>query len=112
MGFNDRSAKYVRAVAYPYILILSVMDRPDVQRLLIAYIVDLIRVLIELFNLTIRFELALTTTWTEVQEAVKIYEKSSACQRIHEQIRLKTTREDQRMTSDDISRMVRELLRE
>ena len=88
------------------------MGRPDVQRLLIAYIVDLIRVLIELFNLTIRFELALTTTWTEIQAAFEIYEKSSACQRIHERIRSKTTRDDQRMVADDISRMVRELLRE
>ena len=88
------------------------MGSPEVQRLLTAYIVDLIKVLIELFNITIRLELALTTTWTEVQAAFEIYEKSSSCQRIHERIRSKTTRDDPMLIADDISRMVRELLRE
>ena len=48
--------------AHPYIPILSVMGSPKVQQLLTTYIVDLIRVLIELFNTTIRLELALTMT--------------------------------------------------
>ena len=109
---NDCSAKCVRTVAHPYILILSVMGSPEVQRLLIAYIVDLIKVLIELFNITIRPELALTATWTELQAAFELYEKSTSCQRIHERIRSETTRGEQMLVADDISSNIRALLRE
>src|SRR6266702_7612659 len=64
MAFNDCSGERVRAVAHPYILTLLVMGRPSVQRLLIAYTVDLISVLRELFNITLKPELALTVTIT------------------------------------------------
>ena len=88
------------------------MGRPEVKRLLIAYVVDLIKVLIELFNITIRPELALTATWTELQAAFEVYEKSSSCQRIHERIRSETWRGEQLLVADDINRKVLELLRE
>ena len=75
--------------------------------MLIAYIVDLIKVLIELFNITIRAKLALTTTWRELQEAFEAYEKSSSCQSIHENIRSKKPM----LTAVEIRREIRQLLK-
>ncbi|KAI9463259.1 hypothetical protein BJY52DRAFT_74397 [Lactarius psammicola] len=83
---------------------------PSVQRLLIAYTVDLISVLRELFDITLRPELALTTTWTELQEAFETYERSFSRQRIHNSISSETPRGEQMLTADGISRKVRELL--
>ncbi|KAI9432389.1 hypothetical protein H4582DRAFT_2131814 [Lactarius indigo] len=82
---------------------------PSVQRLLIAYTVDLVGVLRELFDITLRPDLALTTTWKELQVAFESYERSYSRQRIHNSIYSNTTH-GQQMTVDDISRMVRELL--
>ncbi|KAH9052348.1 hypothetical protein EDB87DRAFT_1658624 [Lactarius vividus] len=82
---------------------------PSVQRLLIAYTVDLVGVLRELFDITLRPDLALTTTWKELQVAFESYERSYSRQRIHNSIYSNTT-EGQQMTVDDISRMVSELL--
>jgi len=78
----------------------------EAQRLLIAYIVDLIKVLIELFNLTIRVDLALTTNWRELEEAFGAYEKSSSRQSIHESIRSKKLM----LTTGEIRREIRRLL--
>jgi len=61
----------------------------EARRLLITYIVDLVNVLIELFNLTLRVDLILTTTWTELREAFEAYQGSSSCQSIHDSIRSK-----------------------
>ncbi len=110
MAFNDSFGKHVRAVAHPHILISLVMVRPAVQRLLIAYTVDLISVLRELFDITLRPELALTTTWTELKEAFETYERSFSRQRIHNNISSKTPRGEQMLTADDISKKVRDLL--
>ena len=63
------------------------MNSSEAQRLLIAYIVDLIKVLTELFKITISVKLALTTTWDSLQEAFEAYEKSTSRQKIHERIR-------------------------
>ncbi|KAH9022715.1 hypothetical protein EDB84DRAFT_1678396 [Lactarius hengduanensis] len=82
---------------------------PSVQRLLIAYIVDLVGVLRELFDITLRPDLALTTTWKELQAAFESYERSNSRQRIHNSIYSNTMR-GQQMTVDDISRMISELL--
>lgn len=61
--------------------------RPEVQRLLIAYTVDLVNVLKELFYFTLKPSLALTATWEEVREAFEAYERSSSRQRAHNVIR-------------------------
>ncbi|KAH9022713.1 hypothetical protein EDB84DRAFT_490480 [Lactarius hengduanensis] len=79
---------------------------PPVQRLLIAYIVDLVGVLREL---TLRPDLTLTTTWKELQVAFEAYERSYSRQRIHNSIYSNINR-GQYITVDDISRMVSELL--
>ncbi|KAH9058916.1 hypothetical protein EDB83DRAFT_1011096 [Lactarius deliciosus] len=82
---------------------------PSVQRLLIAYTVDLVGVLRELFDITLRPELALTTTWKELQVAFESYERSYSRQRIHNGIYSNTAR-GQQMTVEDISKMVNDLL--
>ena len=92
--------------------ILLVMSRASVHRLLIAYTVDLIRVLRELFDLTLRPELALATTWTELREAFEAYERSYSRQRVHTNICSRTTQDELTLTPESISRKVRELLRD
>ncbi|KAH9012450.1 hypothetical protein EDB84DRAFT_1680696 [Lactarius hengduanensis] len=81
-----------------------------VQRLLIAYTVDLVGVLRELFYITLRPDLALTTTWEALQAAFETYEQSFSRQSIHKNIYSNTTRDEQTLSVDDISRIVRDLL--
>ena len=88
------------------------MSRPSVQRLLIAYTVDLIYVLKELLNVVLRPELAHTITWTELQEALVAYEQTDCRQRAHNNIRSKIPLSGPVLSTEGISRMVRELLRE
>ena len=90
----------------PILLILLAMDRSEVQRLLIAYIVDLVKVLTELFDITIRVESALTTNMVDLHEAFETYEKSDSRRSIHESIR-----SNKPMKSvGEISREIRQLL--
>ena len=88
------------------------MSRPSVQRLLIAYTVDLICILKELLNVVLRPELAHTITWTELQEALVAYEQTDRRQRVHNSIRSKVPLTGPVLTKDGISRMVREMLQE
>ena len=88
------------------------MPRPEVQHLLIAYTVDLIAVLRELFYLTLRPDLALTTTWRELSEAFETYERSSSRQRIHKIICSKAPQGGQILTADGIDEKVRVLVKE
>ena len=111
MAFNDCSRERVRAFVHPSILILMVMDRPSVQRIVIAYAVDLIRVLRELFDITLRPDLALTIGWAELQAALEAYERSHSRQRVHRKICSKTG-QDETLSAEEISQKVRELLRD
>jgi hypothetical protein len=111
MAINDCSRQRVRSLLFVHPLHHSdLMGRAAVQRLLIAYTVDLIRVLKELFDITLRPELALTTTWTELRAAFEVYERSHARQRIHK--RICATASQGTLTAEDICNKVRELLRE
>jgi hypothetical protein len=74
--------------------------------------VDLIRVLIELFDITPRPELALTTTWTELRGAFEAYEQSQARRGIHKRMCAKTLQGKNALTAEDIGNKVRELLQE
>jgi len=88
------------------------MSRPDVQRLLIAYTVDLIRVLIELFDFTLQPKLALTTSWKELQEAFETYERSNNRPIIHDSIRSAFQQGKYVLSPAEIRDKVRELLKE
>ncbi|KAH9076960.1 hypothetical protein EDB83DRAFT_2671671 [Lactarius deliciosus] len=85
---------------------------PSVQRVLIVYTVDLVSVLVELFGITLRPELAFRTDWTELQAAFEVYEGSSSRQRIRESIRSKTTWDNGILTADGIDKKLHELLQE
>ena len=63
MAFDHCSEEYVRDLAHLYHLMLIETPRPGVQRLLIAYTVDLISVLKELFYFTLRPASALAPTF-------------------------------------------------
>ena len=82
------------------------INSSEAQRLLIAYIVDLIKVLTELFDITIGVQLALTATWSSLQNAFEAYEKSPSRQGIHESIRSKKFM----VTTSEIRREIRRLL--
>ena len=89
------------------------MGRPSVQRLLIAYTVDLISVLRKLFDITLSGRSpgsTITITWAELQEAFEAYEISR--KRIHARFRSKRTRDESTMSEDDLREGVRELLQE
>jgi hypothetical protein len=88
------------------------MSRPSVQRLLIAYTVDLIGVLRELFYFTLKPDLALTTTWPVLQEAFQAYERSSCRQRAHDSICSEYQLGDKVLTANGIDKKVHELLNE
>ncbi|KAF5348285.1 hypothetical protein D9756_010480 [Leucocoprinus leucothites] len=83
---------------------------PEVQRLLVAYTMDLVHVLRELFDFTLKPTLALTTTWEELREAFEAYECSSSRQRIHNIIPSKVPQGEQILTPDGLDKKVRALV--
>jgi hypothetical protein len=112
MAFDNCSGKRVRDLidhSCDLILILAA-DRAPVQRLLIAYTVDLIRVLRELFDITLRPGSNLATTWPDLKEAFETYEQSPSRRYIHESICSNTPRDGWMVTASDIRKKVRELL--
>ncbi len=110
MAFNDGSQKHVRVFTHPCIRVLLSIARPSIQQFLIAYTVDLISVMRELFIITL-VESPGTLTWVHLQRAFEKYARQSGSyQRIHESIRSNTMQDGQTLTADDIRRKVRELL--
>lgn len=72
-------------VIRPIFMIRRVLmtGRPEAQRLLIGYTVDLINVLIKLFSFTLRPTWALTTGWEELREVFETDQHSDSRQDIH-----------------------------
>ena len=93
-------------------LILTDSLRHEVQSLLVAYTVDLIKVLRELFDIALQPGIALKTTWKELQEAFEAYERSFSRQRIHNIISSKVPQGKQILTADVLDEEVRGLLEE
>ncbi|KAN0138278.1 hypothetical protein V8E53_003741 [Lactarius tabidus] len=85
-------------------------NEAPVQRLLLAYTVDLIRVLKELFNITLRPDAKLTTTWPDLQEALETYARSPSLQHIHKSICSYTPQDGWFLTANDLTNKLRELL--
>jgi hypothetical protein len=73
---------------------------------------DLIHVLRELFDITLRPELVLSITWMEIREAFEAYERSGSRQRIHRNICSQIAGDEKTLTADDISQKIRGLLQE
>ncbi|KAF8269279.1 hypothetical protein EI94DRAFT_1799447 [Lactarius quietus] len=84
-------------------------NEAPVQRLLFAYAVDLIRVLRELFDITLRPD-ALTTTWPDLKEALESYDRSPSRRHIHKSILSYTPHDGWILTAKDLSNKLRELL--
>ncbi|KAF8269756.1 CHAT domain-containing protein [Lactarius quietus] len=91
----------ILGLTYTFVQWLSTAALENVSsvRLLVAYTVDLIRVLRELFDITLRPDLALKATWTEIQAAFEAYERSQSRQRVHEMICSKTAQDEQALTA-------------
>ncbi|KAH9062165.1 hypothetical protein EDB87DRAFT_1682171 [Lactarius vividus] len=90
---------------------------PSVQRVLIAYSVDLVSVLVELFGITLGPKLAFRIDWPELQAAFEAYERSFSRQRIRACIResiCSNTREDNEgiLIVDGINKKLHKLLQE
>jgi hypothetical protein len=68
-------------------------------------------VLRELFDITLKPDLALKTTWNELKDAFEAYERSPSCRRIHNSI-YSTTPQREILTVDGLSQKIRELLEE
>jgi len=85
-------------------------NEAPVQRLLIAYTVDLIRVLRELFDITLRPGSNLATTWPDLKEAFETYERSPSRRQIHRSICTNTPQDGWIVTPTDIRTKLRELL--
>jgi len=86
------------------------VNEAPVQRLLFAYTVDLIRVLRELFDITLRPDAELTTNWPDLKEAFETYERSPSRRQIHTSIRSYTQRDGWILTPNDIHNKLRELV--
>jgi len=86
------------------------VNEAPVQRLLFAYTVDLIRVLRELFDITLRPDAELTTTWPDLKEAFETYERSPSRRHIHKSICSYTPQDGWILTAKDLTNKLRELL--
>jgi hypothetical protein len=101
---NEYATLPIRMICY------SSTARASVQRLLFAYTVDLIRVLRELFDITLRPDAELTTTWRDLQEAFETYERSPSRRHIHKSICSYTPHDGWILTANDLTNKLRELL--
>jgi len=100
----DFTPRFVQCIS----TIVLVNEAPA-QRLLFAYTVDLIRVLSELFNTTLRPDAKLTTTWPDLKVAFETYERSPSRRRIHKSICSSIPPDGWTLTANDISNGLREL---
>ena len=108
----DKTYVSLRSIYSDLIILLMARSEIEIQRFLIAYTVDLIRVLKRLFIIALVESTVTTTTitWGHLQRVFEEYEELDSrqrIQRIHKSICSDTT---QTLTADDIRRKVRELL--
>jgi len=101
LGFTPQFVKWLSTVV--------LVNEAPVQRLLFAYTVDLIRVLRELFDITLRPDSKLTPTWPDLREAFETYERSTSRRHIHESICSSIPPDGWTLTANDISNGLREL---
>ena len=108
MGFDGRYGKHVRAHAYSFHLILTLMAaRSWLQRFLITYTVDLLSVLRGLFDPGLT---ASSATWGGLQGAYEVYERSGSRQNLHSRIVSNIAPGGHVLNKVGMDGMVRELL--
>ncbi|KAF8258741.1 hypothetical protein EI94DRAFT_1814686 [Lactarius quietus] len=99
------AAGSVAALSAGWLTMAIQQNFSEARRMLVAYIVDLVKVLMELFHTTLTLDLALTTSPKELNQAFKAYKGSPSCQSIHESIRSK-----KRWIGDDVGGEISHLL--
>jgi hypothetical protein len=105
-------------LVYEYVLGIHLIVQSDtyliirapVQHLLMAYTVDLICVLRELFIISIKPGSRLTTTWPDIREAFETYLLCPSRQHIHRGIYSYTSQNGWSLTAYDIGKKLHELL--
>jgi len=103
----------ILGLTFPFVQWLSttvLVNEAPVQRLLFAYTVDLIRVLRELFDITLRPNAEFTTNWSDLKEAFETYERSPSRRHIHKSICSYTPQDGWILTANDLCNKLRELL--
>jgi hypothetical protein len=91
----------------------AVLDNAiPVQRLFMAYTVDLIKVLESLFDFVMAPTLSGRTTWLVLKEAFEAYERSDSRQRTHRQICANFQQDRQIHNLNSFDRVIHELLGE
>jgi hypothetical protein len=87
-------------------------SRPDVQRLLITYAVDLILVMESLFRFTLKPGLSGTTSWEVLKEAFEAYERSDAPHGVHGGVRSYIDQCGKSFDLDGIFKKIEQLINE
>jgi len=83
---------------------------PSVERLIMAYSVDLILVLKSLFDFTLKPDLAGSANWEVLKEAFEAYERSHNAQQNHNVCRLAWQQNNQTLDRDSFRAKIRELV--
>ncbi|KIJ94959.1 hypothetical protein K443DRAFT_683387, partial [Laccaria amethystina LaAM-08-1] len=91
----------------------AVLDNiPSVERLIMAYTIDLILVLKSLFHFTLKPDLAGSANWEVLKEAFEAYERSHDVQQNHNSCRSALQQNNRRLDRDGFRAKIRELLGE
>jgi len=91
----------------------AVLDNiPSVERLIMAYTVDLILVLKSLFDFTLKPDLAGSANWEVLKEAFEGYERSHDVQKNHNSCRSASQQNNRTLDRDGFRTKIRELLGE
>jgi len=83
---------------------------PEVERMIMAYTIDLILVLKSLFGFTLKPDLAGSTNWNVLKEAFEDYERSSNVQQNHNYCRSALQQHDRNLDRDGLRNNIRKLL--
>ena len=84
--------------------------RPSVERLIMAYSVDLILVLKSLFDFTLKPDLAGSANWEVLKEAFEAYERSHDAQKNHNFCRSAWHQNSLTLDRDGFRARIRELV--
>jgi len=84
---------------------------PEVQCLLIAYTVDLILVLEELFKITLQPSLSGKISWDALQAGFEAYQRSMSLHSVHNEVRLLVEKCGRRLDKDGIRSGVDQLVK-
>ena len=86
--------------------------RPSVERLIMAYSIDLILVLKSLFDFTLKPDLAGSANWEVLKEAFEAYERSHDAQKNHNCCRSAWHRNNRTLDREGFRARIRELVGE